>query len=80
MLSASASSTPAATVPEGDPPKGTPKVETKKALADFFEAIDTQQTTIFNPQGGRYALLLLLISRALPGHQPGTWPIPTCNI
>jgi hypothetical protein len=47
------SSTPAAaTAPEGSTSKETPKVETAKALTDFFSAIDTEQTTIFNPQSG----------------------------
>ncbi|KAH9967106.1 ANTH domain-containing protein, partial [Russula compacta] len=44
------SSTPATTVPESSSSKETPKVETTKALTDFFSTIENEQTTIFNPQ------------------------------
>ncbi|KAF8493258.1 ANTH domain-containing protein [Russula emetica] len=47
-----ASSTTAATAPESSSSKETPKVETAKALTDFFEAIENERTTIFNPQSG----------------------------
>ncbi|KAI0282423.1 ANTH domain-containing protein [Russula brevipes] len=42
----------AATVPEDSSSKETPKAETTKALTDFFESIDSEKTTIFNPQSG----------------------------
>ena len=58
VLATEASSTPAATAtaPEGSTSKETPKVETAKALTDFFSAIESEQTTIFNPQSGRCVL------------------------
>lgn len=79
----SASSTSVPTTAEGSSSKDkeTPKAETTKALTDFFEAIEGEQTTIFNPQAGRCALFSesTLESHRLC-HQCGIWPIPTCNI
>ncbi|KAH9973617.1 ANTH domain-containing protein [Lactifluus volemus] len=46
----STSTAPATEAPGGSSSKETPKAETTKALTDFFETIDNQQTTIFNPQ------------------------------
>lgn len=82
MLPTQASSTPAPTVPEDAPSQEAPKHETKKALTDFFEAIETEQTTIFNPQGGRCAHFLFLrfrVSPAVSSPAPGQFQPATYN-
>ncbi len=75
-----ASSTPALKLPESSAPKETPKVETAKALTDFFEGIESEKTTIFNPQPGRCASFTTVdrLSMVSPVSSPACHP-PNSN-
>lgn len=57
--------------------KETPKVETTKALTDFFEVIENERTTIFNPQSGSLPSAQFQQANFNPFQAAGTSGSPT---